>query len=136
MVTNWTYCPERLGTTPGHACLCHNHTRHDGPHECVCGHTWADWNTMTYDQQRAWLGLPEVPKPYAVNPRLVGQRIAYVDQDGRTHDAGIVTEYRSVNDVVTITTQTHPEGQLAYMREEVERIAAMKRRGQQRGIWG
>lgn len=54
------------------------------------------------------LGLPKVPKPWEVNVPLVGQRIAYTDQDGRVHDAGIVTECRSVNDVVTLTTQKQP----------------------------
>ena len=52
------YCPNKL---PGsaHTCLCTALAHHIGGHRCACGHTWGDpWHEMTYDQQRAWLGLP------------------------------------------------------------------------------
>ncbi|MBX4168063.1 hypothetical protein K3M35_05200 [Rhodococcus sp. DMU2021] len=57
-----TYCPNKL---PGnaHTCLCTALAHHPGGHKCACGHTWGDpWHTMTYDQQRAWLGLPAPPQ--------------------------------------------------------------------------
>ncbi|MGV5046871.1 hypothetical protein [Rhodococcus pyridinivorans] len=54
-----SYCPNKL---PGnaHTCLCTALAHHPGGHLCACGHTWGDpWHIMTYDQQRAWLGLKE-----------------------------------------------------------------------------
>ena len=131
----FTYCDARYDGTPVHRCMCFNAHDHTGAHQCVCTQQWGiDWNQLSYDQQRELCGLPTAtnrmrldrllrdadltftaprwlpgdPHPYAVNAQLVGQRIAYTDQDGRVHDAGIVTAFRSVNDVVTLTTQKHP----------------------------
>ena len=54
------YCPDKQ-TGAEHTCLCTALAHHIGGHRCACGHTWGDpWHTMTYDQQRAWLGLPDV----------------------------------------------------------------------------
>lgn len=55
------YCPNKLPGTE-HTCLCTALAHHIGGHRCACGHTWGDpWHEMTYDQQRAWLGLPLKP---------------------------------------------------------------------------
>ena len=54
------YCPNKLPGTE-HTCLCTALAHHPGGHRCACGHTWGDpWHEMTYEQQRAWLGLPDV----------------------------------------------------------------------------
>lgn len=125
----FTYCDARYDGTPTHRCLCQRRVMHNGAHKCACGHTWGlNWNHLTYDQQRELCGLPPATPRMRLDRLLrgadltftshqwlpgdphpiVGQRIAYTDQDGRVHDAGIVTEFRSVNNVVTLTTQKRP----------------------------
>lgn len=51
------YCPNKLPGTE-HTCLCTALAHHIGGHRCACGHTWGEpWHEMTYEQQRALLGL-------------------------------------------------------------------------------
>lgn len=64
------YCPEKHAGTPGHTCLCYHQPNHHGGHECRCGHYWGiDWNTMTYDQEWDFLGLPDV-RSYVASYRM------------------------------------------------------------------
>ncbi|QOV99533.1 hypothetical protein [Rhodococcus pyridinivorans] len=57
-----TYCAAALDAAPGHKCLCTHHLHlHPGPHRCACGHLWGDpFVEMTYDEQRAFLGLKDI----------------------------------------------------------------------------
>ncbi|QXU53632.1 hypothetical protein [Rhodococcus sp. LW-XY12] len=57
-----TYCAATLEAAPGHKCLCtHHRPLHPSPHRCACGHLWGDpFVEMTYDEQRAFLGLKDV----------------------------------------------------------------------------
>ena len=55
------YCPAKHAGTPAHTCLCYHQPAHHGGHECRCGHYWGiNWNTMTYNEQWQFLGLPPV----------------------------------------------------------------------------
>jgi hypothetical protein len=55
------YCSATLDQAPAHKCLCRRDQRHNSPHRCYCGHLWGDpFVEMSYDEQRAFLGLPRV----------------------------------------------------------------------------
>ncbi|TWH05592.1 hypothetical protein L618_008000000030 [Rhodococcus rhodochrous J45] len=55
------YCSVTLDQAPAHKCLCRRDQKHNSPHRCYCGHLWGDpFVEMSYDEQRAFLGLPRV----------------------------------------------------------------------------
>lgn len=55
------YCSVTLDQAPAHKCLCRRDYKHNSPHRCYCGHLWGDpFVEMSYDEQRAFLGLPRV----------------------------------------------------------------------------
>lgn len=55
------YCSVTLDQAPAHECLCRRDYKHNSPHRCYCGHLWGDpFVEMSYDEQRAFLGLPRV----------------------------------------------------------------------------
>lgn len=87
------YCPEHLDAAPAHRCLCTLRNRHLTAHECLCGHRWGDtWCDLTYDQQRALLGLPDVKgrevraylRRIYDSTRKAGRSIVFSSQAGRT----------------------------------------------------
>jgi len=56
-----SYCEVVSQEVPAHRCLCWEAPRHVGEHRCLCGHVWGvAWAEMSYDEQRAFLGLPDV----------------------------------------------------------------------------
>jgi len=57
-----SYCNAALDAAAGHKCLCTRPaSEHNAPHRCACGHLWGDpFVEMTYDEQRAFLGLKDV----------------------------------------------------------------------------
>ena len=58
-VRSGSYCEVVSQEVPAHRCLCWEAPRHAGEHRCLCGHVWGPaWAEMSYDEQRAFLGLP------------------------------------------------------------------------------